>query len=100
MKQTAGNGYLTDLEEVVQGYKNLGGHQEGREKIVYVRGAGYQPTRVRLEVCEDDRLIKAYDKNGESIGPGEVKVLSLEVRKADGRWKVWSGDGKVVSECS
>jgi len=100
MKATAGNGYLAETEDVIQGYKRAGYHQEGREEITYVRAGGYSPTSLFLEVCEDDRGVKALDAKGRSIGPGEFRSVRLEVQKKRTTWLLWSGTGKKVDSCT
>ena len=100
MKETAGNGYLEETEAVVKAYKDFGDHEEGgQEKTVYVRYAGWKPNSVTLDVCEDSRAVKALDKNGKSIGPGEFRVVTIRVRLLKGDWKLWDGDGKKVDSC-
>ena len=99
MKETAGNGYLKETEAVVKAYKNFGDHQEGREKLVYVRYTGWKSENVTLDVCEDDRSVKALDKDGKSIGPGEFRAVTIQVRKFADGWRLWSGDGKKVELC-
>jgi len=99
MKENAGGEYLKSTEEVVQAYKGLGGKQIGDELIVYVRPAGYSPKSVIIETCEDTRKVKALDKRGKSLGPGEVLALQIEVRQLRNQWKLWSGSGRKVKSC-
>lgn len=99
MRATAGNGYLKDTENVIQGYKSFKYRQEGQEKIVYLRPGGYSPSSLILDACEDDRSVKAMDENGKSLGPGEFRVVKIVVAKRDGSWKLWSGTGKKVDSC-
>ena len=100
MKETAGNGYLEETEAVVKAYKNFGDHQEGgRERIVYVRYRGWKAEQVTLAVCEDSRSIKALDKDGKSLGPGEFRTVTIRLRKFSAGWKLWSGSGKKAGSC-
>jgi hypothetical protein len=99
MKETAGGAYLKDAEDVIQAYKAFHYHQEGKEAIAYIRRGGYSSTSLVLNVCEDDRAVKALDKNGKSIGPGEYRAVEIEVRDVNRTWKLWSGTGKKVDSC-
>lgn len=98
MKATAGGSYLAELTEVIVAYDGIGGHDSGKEKIVYVRPDGHSARAVILEVCEDGRPIL-------SVAPrrrlkGELRVARLEVRKVGNSWKLWSGTGQKVSSCA
>lgn len=100
MKETAGNGYLKETEDVIKAAYAFGDHEEGgREKIVYVRYVGWKPQNVTLDVCEDDRSVKVLDKNGKSLGPGEFRAVTIQVRQSSAGWKLWSGNGKKVDLC-
>lgn len=67
-------------------------------RIVYVRRAGYSPTELILETCEDGSKIKVLDPQGRQVGHGGTSELRLYVRPVNGRWKVWDGDQTVVSK--
>lgn len=99
MKALAGGDYLKQFVEVIQAYHGFGYHDEGEEKNSQVSYGGYSKNSVILNVCEDDRAVKALDKAGKSLGPGELRRSRLEVRKIDEEWKVWSGSGDKVNSC-
>jgi hypothetical protein len=99
MMATAGGPYLTEFVELAQAFHGLKAHSSGVEKIVYVRRVGYSSSSVALEVCEDSRSVKDYDKRGKVIGKGEIRTAQLEVRKLGSQWKLWSGEGDKVSSC-
>ncbi len=99
MKETAGNSYLTDVQEISEAFQGLGYRQEGEEKTVYVRPGGYSPASLVLNVCEDTRQTRSVDKTGKDLGPGELRSLELQVKFVDARWKLWSGVGRKVSSC-
>jgi len=100
MTQTAGGPYLKENLEVVQAYRGLGYHQAGSDRVMYVRRMGYSPASILLATCEDATRARTLDKKGKLIGRGDVRTLSLEVRKSKGVWKVWSGTGKQVKMCT
>ena len=97
MKQTAGGDYLRQFEKIVVAYEGLGARDEGKERIAYVRPSGYSRTELALEVCEDGREIVTIAQ-GKRI-EGEVRSAKLQMRRSDGRWKVWSGSGREVARC-
>ena len=100
MKATAGGKYLEELMEIVHAAKGLGDHQEGNEKVIFVRPGGYSSTELSLEVCEDTRATRVVDAEGKELGRGELRTASLLVKSVDGHWKVWSGQGKKVNSCA
>lgn len=100
MRATADGSYLDEFTDVIEAYAGLGDHQTGNEKIVYVRHAGYSSKELSLEICEDSRATRIVAANGKTIGRGEVRTASLQVRKLDGNWKVWSGTGRRVNSCA
>lgn len=99
MKANAGGEYLDTAKGVVQAYEGFGDHQEGTEDIVYVRAGGYSTKSLILRTCEDSRQVKALDKDGKSLGPGELRALELEARSTTSGWKIWAGTGKKVASC-
>lgn len=99
MKQTAGGEYLKTFTEIVQAYKGLGSYAEGTERTVYVRPSGYSPKEIAMQVCEDSRQVKDFVKSGKQVGVGELRTATIEVRRVDRNWKLWSGSGQSVKSC-
>jgi hypothetical protein len=99
MSRTAGGTYLRQTTDVVQAYRGLKHRQVGDESIRYVRPSGYTPNELALDVCEDSRDVSTVDSGGKAVGKGEVRVLSIQVRRLGGVWKLWSGSGKDVPSC-
>lgn len=99
MKATAGGPYLQNFTEVVKAYRGQKAHSTGRESIGYIHRIGFEPNSLILDVCEDSRKVRDYANSGRYQGSGEVRTARLEVRRVDGIWKVWDGDGKKVASC-
>lgn len=99
MKETAGGPYLKELSEGIEAYRGLGSYDRGMEKIVYVRRVGYSAAAIALDVCEDSRSVKTYEKTGEPAGNGDILQAHLELKKTD-RWRVWNGTGEKVKSCN
>lgn len=100
MTDTAGGPYLAEFVPVIKAFKKLGYTQKGPEKIVYVRPGGYDPKSLILNTCEDGRNNAIYDSEGNLYGRGEIRTAQIEVRKIDGRWKLWTVDGEKVASCA
>lgn len=100
MKETAANGYLTEVQKVAEAYKGLGDHQQGEEKTVYLKRGGYSKTSINLLACEDTQSVSIIDKRGKKVGAGEIRRVDLEVRLEAGTWKLWSGSGDEVESCN
>jgi hypothetical protein len=98
MRAAAGGDYLRTFTQVIKDYKRASGHATGKERIAYVRYAGYSPTKIALIVCEDGRRTTTVLSSGESL-KGEVRMADIEARKVGEGWKVWSGTGRRVSRC-
>jgi len=100
MLKAAAGPYLAEYTSLIKSFKKGQFHQEGSEKILSVVHNGYSPSAVILDVCEDSRSIKTVRSDGSTFGKGELRTARLEVRKKDGTWKVWSGDGEKATSCS
>ncbi len=99
MKATAAGPYLKYFTELAQAYKGERVHSTGTERTGYARPAGYSSNSLVLDVCEDSRAVKDFDRKGRKTGSGEIRTARLEVRKVGGAWKVWDGTGKKASSC-
>lgn len=99
MTENAGGPYLREFAQVMRGYRRLGFHESGTLKIGYVRYAGYSTSSILLDVCEDDRPVDVYQRNGKKYGSGEVRTARLDVRKKGDRWKMWDGESQKVDSC-
>jgi hypothetical protein len=99
MKATAAGPYLKNFTEVIQAYRGQKSHSVGAEVSGYIRPAGYESTSLLLDVCEDSRNVKDYSNSGKYEGRGEIRTARLEVRRVEGVWKVWDGNGKKVKTC-
>ncbi|WP_375425099.1 hypothetical protein [uncultured Friedmanniella sp.] len=100
MNRTAGGSYLKEFADIIEAYRGLKLHTVGSEAIVFVRPDGYSPSDIELEVCEDSRSIQEVDSSGKRTRAGEIRTASLQVKRTTTGWKVWSGQGRKVSECS
>ena len=100
LKETAAGPYLAQFVKVVQSYEKTGAKLQGQERVVYVRPAGYSPTSLVLDTCEDGRGHTTRYKNGKVAGKGEVRTARIEVRKIEGRWKMWDVEGEKVASCT
>jgi hypothetical protein len=99
MKRTAAGPYLKYFTEVAQAYKGEGNRSVGTEKSGFIRPQGYSSTSLLLEVCEDSREVRDFNRSGKQIGRGEVRVAQLEAHLIDGEWKIWDGTGKKTERC-
>lgn len=99
MKKTAGGPYLKQFAEALRALKELHNHTAGSERIVYVRRHGYSPNSLSLQVCEDSRGVKYLNSRGKQIAKGELRTATLEIRRTDHTWKLWSGTGQKVNSC-
>ena len=99
MKATAAGPYLKYFTQLAQAYKGEGVHSIGAERAGYVRPQGYSPDSLVLDVCEDSTAVKDFNSKGKQTGKGEIRTARLEMRKVDGAWKIWDGDGKKASSC-
>ena len=98
MKATASGEYLETFTRVVRGYRTTESHDTGKERIVYVRRGAHSPTSLHIDVCEDSRAVKSFER-GVLTGSGELRTANLEVRKVNGVWKIWTGTGQKVKQC-
>lgn len=99
IKTTAGGDYLATFTKVMRGYQELQSRDVGREKVMYVRGGGYQQRSLVLKVCEDSREVRTLRRSGKD-GRGEVRTATIEVRNTGNAWKLWSGSGRLVDSCN
>jgi hypothetical protein len=98
MKATAGGDYLNTFSDVIRGYRKLGSHATGKEKIVFVRPRGHEPRSLALDVCEDDRMVRTI-RRSRTAGHGDLRQVELQLRRTNEGWKIWSGKGEVVESC-
>ena len=99
MKATAAGPYLENFTQVVQAYRGQKSHSVGNEMTGYIRPAGFESNSLILDVCEDSRKVRDYSSSGKYQGSGEVRTARLELRRLDGAWKIWDGDGKEAKNC-
>lgn len=99
MEANAAGPYLAEAVKVVRAFREAGGHTQGRPKFGYVRPAGYSPTSLLLDVCEDESSVETFDSKNHQIATNGILVLRLDVRKSGSSWKLWDYSGKEQKSC-
>jgi hypothetical protein len=100
LKETSAGPYLSDAATVLRKQHEIKARSTGRLAIAYVHSAGYTPTKLTLDACEDGTAIRIYDKKGKLLGAGESGTLTVEARRIDDRWKIWTSTNRQsVKSC-
>jgi hypothetical protein len=101
MREHATGDYLKAYTAFIKQRRKARLRSSGPAVIGRVDRVAYNPNRVLLTVCEDGSKARVVDRQGKTVGRGQIRTIDLTVRRSGSHWLVSDGDNeKRVKSCA
>lgn len=71
----------------------------GKVDIAWIRREGFSDEEITLKACEDGSASIVRDDKGKQVSEGQIALVTLYLRKNDGRWMLWDADDELTESC-